>query len=82
MGLYGLYLDRLEKNRSRLILVIALSLTFCAGLMAISFWTLRKDFDLTWWIPNLYFIIWPLLFISSLHSHEHNAVLRDCKKCA
>ena len=29
------------------------SLTMASGLMAIAFWTLRGDFSLAWWIPNL-----------------------------
>jgi hypothetical protein len=46
--------------------LIFLTLTFCAGLMALAFWTLRQDFDPLWWAPNLYFMIWPLFFIRQL----------------
>ncbi len=39
-------------------------LTFCSGLMAVAFWTLRGDFDPAWWAPNLFFLlIYPLFFL-------------------
>ncbi len=44
------------------LVLFSLALTFCAGFMAISFWAITKDFSPAWWIPNLYFTIWPLLF--------------------
>jgi hypothetical protein len=46
--------------------LISLSLTFCAGLMAITFWSLRSDFDLAWWLPNLYLVAWPACAVYSL----------------
>lgn len=46
--------------------LISLSLTFCSGLQAISFWFLRSDFDLVWWVLNSYLIIYPLFFIKGL----------------
>jgi len=43
--------------------LISLILTSCSGLQAISFWALRNDFDISWWVPNLYLLIYPLFFI-------------------
>jgi hypothetical protein len=43
--------------------LISLVLTFCSGLQAIAFWILRADFDLSWWIPNLFLMIYPIFFI-------------------
>ena len=45
---------------------MSLSLTFCAGLMAISFWAIRGDFDPTWWGVNLALMIWPLFYLRGL----------------
>ena len=33
--------------------LLSLALTFCAGLMAVSFWMLTGYFDISWWLPNL-----------------------------
>ena len=37
--------------------VIAAVLMLCAGLMAVSYWTITGDFDVTWWSMNLWLII-------------------------
>ena len=36
---------------------VSLSLMFCAGLMAISFWAIRGSYDLFWWGVNLWLIL-------------------------
>ncbi|MBW2224881.1 MAG: DUF5360 family protein, partial [Deltaproteobacteria bacterium] len=41
-------------------------LTSCSGLMAVSFWTLRADFDPAWWLPNLFLLLYPLWFLPGL----------------
>jgi hypothetical protein len=41
----------------------SLLLTSCSGLMAISFWLLRRDFAWGWWAPNLFLLIYPLPFL-------------------
>lgn len=65
-GLLALwYARRGDSNWSRLALV-SLSLTFCAGLMALAFWSLRRDFEIAWWLPNLYLVAWPVLCLCSL----------------
>jgi hypothetical protein len=43
--------------------LVSLSLTFVSGLNAIAFWTIRGDFDPTWWLPNLYLMLYPLFFL-------------------
>jgi len=43
--------------------IISLSLTVCSGLMAVSFWAIRGDFDPIWWGFNLYLMLWPLPFL-------------------
>ena len=43
--------------RRQLLSAIALSLMFCAGLMAISFWLLQQSFDPLWWGVNLWLML-------------------------
>lgn len=52
-GLLALRLARRSDRRWYPVALISLTLTFCAGLMAISFWGLTGDFDPAWWLPNL-----------------------------
>lgn len=42
---------------------ISVILTFCAGFMAVSYWTILLEFDPSWWIPNMLLVIWPLFFL-------------------
>jgi hypothetical protein len=46
--------------------LISLTLTFCSGLQAVSFWFLRSDYDLIWWVFNLYLVLYPLFFVKGL----------------
>ena len=52
---------------------ISLALTCCSGLMALSFWAIRLEFDLMWWLPNLFLMIYPLFFIPAFikRSSQH-----------
>lgn len=45
---------------------VSLALTSCAGLMAISFWAISGDFDVSWWAPNLFLVAWPWVFLPGL----------------
>ena len=65
-GLSGLYLYKKRHKAWKVLSLLSLTLTFCSGLMAISFWALRKDFDLTWWGVNMYLMIYPLFFLKGL----------------
>jgi hypothetical protein len=46
--------------------LVSLALTFCSGLQAVAFWTLRRDFDVAWWLPNLYLLLYPWAFLPRL----------------
>jgi hypothetical protein len=46
--------------------LMSLVLTFTSGLQAIAFWTIRLDFDLTWWLFNGFLLIYPLYYIPRL----------------
>lgn len=65
-GLTAVALHRRGNAAWRGLAIVSLSLTFCAGLMAISFWTIRGDFDPTWWAVNLALMIWPLFYLPTL----------------
>lgn len=64
-GFLSLYFIK-NKKKSKKLALISLVLTFCSGLQAITFWIIREDFDLTWWLPNLFLLIYPLFFIPYL----------------
>ncbi|MBD1556360.1 YvaD family protein [Vibrio sp. S9_S30] len=36
--------------------IFSLSLMFCAGIMAISYWTIMREFDVFWWGVNLWLL--------------------------
>ena len=65
-GLSAVALQRQGNATWRGLAIISLSLTVCAGLMAISFWAIRGDFDPTWWAVNAALMIWPLFYLPKL----------------
>ena len=65
-GLCSLYLAQRGDRRWRDLALISLVLTFCSGLMALVFWALRADYDPSWWVPNLYLLLYPLAFLPSM----------------
>jgi hypothetical protein len=52
-GLGSVWLARKGDDRWRPLAIISLTLMFCAGLMAISFWLLTAYFEPSWWGANL-----------------------------
>lgn len=65
-GLTGLLLYRAGLSNWRGIILVSLVLTSCAGLQAVSFWALQGEFDLAWWLPNLFLLFYPPFFIFGL----------------
>ncbi|GAA3158839.1 MULTISPECIES: DUF5360 family protein [Nonomuraea] len=65
-GLTSLWLLRRDQASGPSLMLVSLVLTMASGLMAIAFWTLRGDFSLAWWIPNLYLLLFPIPGIISL----------------
>jgi hypothetical protein len=47
-------------------LVLSLALTSMAGAMALVYWALRGQFDLSWWLPNIFLFAFPLPLLSRL----------------
>jgi hypothetical protein len=65
-GLTSIYLYNRGSNKWKIISLISLLLTSVSGLQAISYWTLSHEFDFTWWVPNLFLLVYPLFFIPKL----------------
>ncbi|MFP3390395.1 YvaD family protein [Brevibacillus sp. SIMBA_040] len=62
-GFASLYAYHKGKGSWQQLALLSLVLTFCSGLQAIAFWAFKADFDWSWWIPNLYLLIYPLFFL-------------------
>lgn len=65
LGLCALFFSK-QKELAKHLTIMSMSITFCAGLMAISFWFIVSDFELMWWAPNLYLLLWPLILLPKL----------------
>jgi hypothetical protein len=53
LGLAGVTLRRWRRRPVLdLLIVVSLTLTAVAGLMALNFYLVRRDFDPAWWLPN------------------------------
>lgn len=65
-GFAALALDRRGDIRARSVAILTLALTFCSGLLALSFWTLRSDYILSWWLPNVALVLYPIPFLAKL----------------
>ncbi len=46
--------------------LISLIVTIAAGLMAVSYWTLLREFDPSWFLANAALIVWPLAYLPGL----------------
>jgi len=73
-GLAALWLARAGRATWSHWALVSLSLTFCAGLMAVTFWSLRADFEFSWWVPNLYLVAWPAFGVCSLLPRSKDAL--------
>ncbi len=65
-GLTSLWLARKQRPAWRSFALISLVLTSVSGLQAIAFWVFARDFNLTWWLPNLFLLLYPIFFIPTL----------------
>jgi Family of unknown function (DUF5360) len=65
-GLYSVYLANKRQEKWRTFALISLILTSVSGLQAISYWALAHEFDPTWWLPNLFLLLYPLFFLPKL----------------
>jgi hypothetical protein len=65
-GLSSILLYQRGNAAWRSLAMVSLVLTLVSGLQAISFWVIRGDFMIEWWIPNLFLLLYPLFFLPSL----------------
>ena len=65
-GLYSIWLNKQNDDRWKIYALMSLLLTSVSGLQAFSYWTLAQETDLSWWIPNLFLLIYPFFFIPTL----------------
>ena len=66
LGCWGVHLVGRGRPFGREILIVGLTLTFCAGLMVVSFWALYGDVNLGWWAPNIVLMIVPCVLYGKL----------------
>jgi Family of unknown function (DUF5360) len=71
-GLAAVALHRRSVAAWKGLAIVSLSLTFCAGLMAIAFWAIRGDFDIAWWAVNAALMIWPMFYLPALIGRDIN----------
>ena len=62
----GAYLTKRKVGAGDVVLMFGLTLTFCAGFMAISFWAYYGDFEVFWWGANSVLMVVPLLVFGSM----------------
>jgi len=71
-GLTSLWMWKNRNKNWESLALISLVLTSCSGLQAVAFWALRSDYDISWWIPNLFLLIYPLFFIPGFINRKNN----------
>ena len=65
-GIYSVYLHSKGKSNWMFYALFSLIFTSISGLQAIAYWVFAKDFDLSWWLPNLFLLIYPIFFIPTI----------------
>ena len=63
-GLAARYIQ-LNSQFAEKLSIVSLSLMFCAGLMAISFWAIEQFYDPYWWGLNLWLMLLPVYVFRS-----------------
>lgn len=71
-GIASLVLHRKRNPTWSSLALISLTLTSVSGLQAIAFWLFAQDFSVSWWLPNLFLLIYPLFFIPRLVLRHRN----------
>ena len=66
MGLWSVKLAQANDPRWRPVCLISLVLTMCAGGMAISYWVILGEFDLSWWAANFALLALPMIWLPAL----------------
>jgi hypothetical protein len=75
ISIFGFYTVYLYKNNNpawRSFAIISLTLTFSAGFLALSFWTVQNDYELTWWLLNGFLVVYPIILMPHLVINKCN----------
>lgn len=75
-GFVGVYLMRQNNRHGRVVLTVGLTLTFCAGFMAITFWSYYGDFNAIWWASNALLMIVPAIVLIGLVTEREPSTSR------
>ncbi len=59
-GLWAVRAARQGRAIWRPLALVSLTLTMVAGGMAVGYWTILREFDPAWYLPNLLLLIWPI----------------------
>lgn len=65
-GLLSIYLQKKNNTRWMKWAFLSLVLTSVSGLQAIAYWTLAGEFDISWWLPNLFLLMYPFFFLPKI----------------
>lgn len=75
-GLKAVAAARCEHPAWRPYAIVSLTLTMAAGGMAVSYWTILREFDPSWFLANATLVIWPLFFMRGLMSDPETTKAR------
>jgi len=65
-GLISIYWWKKGDTRYVNAALLSLAFTTASGLQAISYWIIRQEFDILWWAPNLFLLVYPWFYIPKL----------------
>jgi len=71
VGLYARF-GQLTLHKKQLLETVSLSLMFCAGVMALSFWAIQNTYDVFWWGTNIWLILLSVTVLSIKYCRESN----------
>lgn len=69
-GLAGRFLVH-DSHKKEILSTVSLTLMFCAGTMAISFWVIEQYYDLFWWGINLWLILLSVFVLGRRIFYDH-----------
>ncbi|MEV0046346.1 DUF5360 family protein [Nocardia rhamnosiphila] len=66
LGLGSLLLVRRRPAAGERLMLVSLTATAAAGVMALNFYLVRCEFDPAWWIPNGWLVLFPAVAITAI----------------
>ena len=78
-GLLAVAAARRGDPRWRSLALLSLAFTMAAGGMAVSFWMIRQEFNLSWFLPNLALVVWPMIFLPGLVSGSRSPAIEETR---